>query len=141
MRLLFVVSHYYPYTGGVEYVVKSVAERLARRGHDVTVLCGESNIEKSREELVNSVHVVRWPVCAPGDAYYIPRMRHRLTDWLLSAVKDCDVVHFHNVHSVLAVYSLKVLKGSRVRKVLTPYYHDAGHTFLGGFCGGLALPC
>ena len=129
MKILFVSPRYNPHVGGVEYVVKSVAERLARRGHDVTVLCGESNTEKSCEELVNSVHVVRWPVYAPGDAYHIPRMRHRLKDWLLSAVKDCDVVHFHSVHSVLAVYSLRVLRGSRVHKVLTPYYHGAGHTF------------
>ncbi|MEM2425061.1 MAG: glycosyltransferase family 4 protein [Candidatus Bathyarchaeia archaeon] len=129
MKILFVSPRYHPHVGGVEYVVKSIAERLARRGYDVAVLCGEPDIEKSCEGLVNSVHVVRWPVYAPGDAYHIPRMRHRLKDWLLSAVKDCDVVHFHSVHSVLAVYSLRVLRGSRVRKVLTPYYHGAGHTF------------
>ena len=123
------VPRYYPHIGGVEYVVKSVAERLARRGHDVAVLCGEPDIEKSCEGLVNGVYVVRWPVYAPGDAYHIPMMRNRLKDCLLSAVKDCDVVHFHSVHSVLAVYSLRVLRGSRARKVLTPYYHGAGHTF------------
>ncbi|MEM0172804.1 MAG: glycosyltransferase, partial [Thermoproteota archaeon] len=44
MRLLYVVPRYYPNVGGVEYVVKSVAERLARRGHEVTVLCGEPGI-------------------------------------------------------------------------------------------------
>ncbi|MEM3546200.1 MAG: glycosyltransferase [Candidatus Bathyarchaeia archaeon] len=59
MKLLFIVSHYYPYTDGVEYVVKSVAERLARRGHDVTVLCGESSLSDLKEEWINDVHVVR----------------------------------------------------------------------------------
>ncbi|MEM3464868.1 MAG: glycosyltransferase family 4 protein [Candidatus Jordarchaeales archaeon] len=129
MKLLFVVSHYYPYTGGVEYVVKSVAERLAKRGHDVTVLCGESNIEKPCDDLVNSVFVVRWPVYAPGDAYYIPKMRHELKDRLLGIVKECDAVHFHSVHSVLAIFSLGVLSRSKARRVLTPYYHGTGHTF------------
>jgi len=29
MRILFVLATYYPHIGGVEYVVKSIAERLA----------------------------------------------------------------------------------------------------------------
>jgi len=41
MRLLFIAPGYHPRIGGVEYVVKSVAERLAKAGHDVTVLTGE----------------------------------------------------------------------------------------------------
>ncbi|MEM3713148.1 MAG: glycosyltransferase family 4 protein [Thermoproteota archaeon] len=128
MKLLFIVSHYYPYMGGVEYVVKSVAERLARKGHEVNVFCGEPGIGKPREEVVNGVSVVRWPVWSPGDAYHIPRMRSSLKRWLLGSVKDYDVVHFHSVHSVFTMYSLSVLRGSRVQKVLTPHYHGTGHT-------------
>ncbi len=128
MRVMFVVSHYYPYTGGVEYVVKSVAEELIKKGHNVTVLCGESSIDNTREEWINGVRVFRWPVRAPGDAYHIPRMRGKLKSWLLNAVKGCDVVHFHSIHSVLTVYSLDALKDCEVRKVLTPHYHGTGHT-------------
>ena len=51
-----------------------------RGGHDVTVLCGESSIDGPREEWINDVHVFRWPVWAPGDAYHIPRMRGKLRD-------------------------------------------------------------
>ncbi|MEM2293537.1 MAG: glycosyltransferase family 4 protein [Nitrososphaerota archaeon] len=123
------VPRYHPHIGGVEYVVKSVAERLAGRGHEVVVLCGESNIEKPCEELVNGVCVMRWPVYAPGDAYHVPRMRYMLKNWLLNTARESDVVHFHSVHSVLAMYSLRVLRDSRMRKVLTPYYHGTGHTF------------
>jgi len=133
MKIMFVVSHYYPYTGGVEYVVKSVAERLVKKGHDVTVLCGESSIDNPKEEWINGVHVFRWPVWAPGDAYHIPRIRGKLKSWLLNAVKECDVVHFHSVHSVLTVYSLGVLKNYEVRKVLTPHYHGTGHTTFRSF--------
>jgi len=128
MKTMFVVSHYYPYTGGVEYVVKSVAERLVEKGHDVTVLCGESSIDNPREEWINGVHVFRWPVWAPGDAYHIPRMRGQLKSWLLDAVREYEVVHFHSVHSVFTVYSLEALKDYRVHRVLTPYYHGTGHT-------------
>ena len=128
MNILFIVSHYYPYTGGVEYVVKSVAERLVRKGYNVSVLCGESSLRDPKEEWINDIHVVRWPVWAPGDAYYIPRGRDKLKSWLLESVKGCDVVHFHSVHSVFSIYSLEVLKDRGMHRVLTPYYHGTGHT-------------
>jgi len=123
-----VSPRYYPHVGGVEHVVKSVSERLVKKGHDVTVLCGEANIDNPREECINGVRVFRWPVWAPGDAYYIPRIRGKLKSWLLNAIKEYDVVHFHSIHSVFAVYSLHVLKDCGVRKILTPHYHGTGHT-------------
>jgi glycosyltransferase involved in cell wall biosynthesis len=126
--MLFVAPRYYPHVGGVEYVVKSVAERLVKKGHDVTVLCGRSSIDNPVEEWINGVHVYRWPAWAPRDAYHIPRMRDTLKSWLLNAVKGCDVVHFHSIHSVLTIHSLNVLKNCEARKVLTPYYHGTGHT-------------
>ncbi|MEM2960626.1 MAG: glycosyltransferase family 4 protein [Candidatus Bathyarchaeia archaeon] len=128
MKLLFVAPSYYPRIGGVEYVAKSVAERLVRRKHGVTVLCGDSSLKDPREEWVNGVLVVRWPVWSPGDAYHIPRLRKRLEGWLHEASKGCDVAHFHSVHSVLTIYSLKTLKDYGIRRVLTPYYHGTGHT-------------
>ncbi|MEM4977027.1 MAG: glycosyltransferase family 4 protein [Desulfurococcaceae archaeon] len=129
MKLLFVSPRYYPRIGGVEYVVKSVAERLARRGHEVTVLCGEPDIDNPREEWTNNVHVVRWPIWAPGGAYHFPRMRGALERWLLDTARESDVVHLHSVHSVFTVYSLSVLRNSGVHRVLTPHYHGTGHTF------------
>ncbi len=128
MKLLYVAPRYYPSVGGVEYVVKSVAERLALRGHGVTVLCGEPGIGEPREEWINGVRVVKWPVWAPGGAYHFPRMRSALEQWLLNTARDSDVVHFHSVHSVLTVYCLNVVKRLGVRRVLTPYYHGTGHT-------------
>jgi glycosyltransferase involved in cell wall biosynthesis len=125
---MFVASHYYPYIGGVEYVVKSVAERLVRKGYEVAVLCGEPNIKNPKEEWINGVHVFRWPVWAPGDAYHIPRIRSKLKSWLLNVIKEYDVVHFHSIHSLFTVYSLHVLKHCGVRRILTPHYHGTGHT-------------
>jgi glycosyltransferase involved in cell wall biosynthesis len=128
MNLLFISPSYYPYVGGVEYVVKSVAERLVKKGHDVAVLCGEPSSNSPREEYVNGVHVFRWPVWSPGDAYHIPKMMGKLKNWLLNTAKRCDVIHIHSIHSVLTVYSLDVLKDCKVYKVLTPHYHGTGHT-------------
>jgi glycosyltransferase involved in cell wall biosynthesis len=70
MRILFIAPSYYPHIGDVEYVVKSVAERLAKAGHEVTVVAGEPNTDKSYEEVVNGVRVV--------EAYL-----HLVNPWLL----------------------------------------------------------
>ncbi|MEM1830767.1 MAG: glycosyltransferase family 4 protein [Thermosphaera sp.] len=129
MRALFVVPRYYPHIGGVEYVVKSVAERLAEKGHEVTVLCGEPGIDNPREEWINNVHVVRWPIWAPGNAYHFPRSTSKLRNWLLNNKNTYDVIHFHSVHSVFTMYSLSILRNSGVHRVLTPHYHGTGHTF------------
>jgi len=44
LKILYVSPGYYPRIGGVEYVVKSVAERLVRMRHEVIVLAGEPDI-------------------------------------------------------------------------------------------------
>jgi len=128
MRILFIAPSYYPHIGGVEYVVKSVAERLARAGHEVTVVAGEPNTDKPYEEVVNGVRVVRWPVWSPGNAYHIPRKRGELGKFLKELTRQADVIHVHSVHSVFSMYSLRVIKRMGVRVVVTPYYHGTGHT-------------
>jgi len=133
MRLLFITPGYYPRIGGVEYVVKSVVERLAKAGHDVTVLAGEPGIDKPFEEEVNRVRVIRWPVWSPGNAYHFPRRRSELEKLLKGLARSCDVIHVHSVHSVLSIYSLNIVKGLSVKIVVTPYYHGTGHTVVRRF--------
>jgi 1,2-diacylglycerol 3-alpha-glucosyltransferase len=128
MNIAFVAPRYHPHIGGVEYVVKSVAERLNRMGHDVAVLAGEPEVERPREEVVGGVRVVRWPTWSPGDAYHVPRLRGELRRVLLELARYADVIHVHSVHSIISMYALGVVKGLSVRVVVTPYYHGTGHT-------------
>jgi 1,2-diacylglycerol 3-alpha-glucosyltransferase len=128
MRILQIVPLYHPHIGGVEYVAKSIAERLGRMGHDVTVLAGEPEVERPREEVVGDVRVVRWPTWSPGDAYHVPRLRGELRRVLLELARWADVIHVHSVHSIISMYALGVVKGLGVRVVVTPYYHGTGHT-------------
>lgn len=130
MKILFVSPRYYPYIGGVEYVVKSIAERLTRLGHEVTVLSGDPRIRVKREEELNGVYVIRWPTYTPGDAYYIPRRISSFTNMVKELVKSHDVLHIHNVHTVLLYFVWKSLKDKRsdIKVCITPYYHGKGHT-------------
>jgi len=103
MRILYVSPTYYLRIGGMEYVVKSVAERLAKAGHEVAVLTGEPGIGKPIDEEVNGIRVIRWPTWAPGGAYHIRRQRSRLESTLRELLRSVDVIHIHSIHAVLPV--------------------------------------
>jgi glycosyltransferase involved in cell wall biosynthesis len=133
MRILFIAPSYHPHIGGVEYVVKSVAERLAKAGHVVTVVAGEPSIDRPCEEVVNGVRVARWPIWSPGNAYHITRKRGELEKFSKELAREVDVVHVHSVHSIFTVYAGLVIPGSNIssRIVTTPHYYGTGHTFVG----------
>ncbi|MDK2876584.1 MAG: hypothetical protein PWQ22_994 [Archaeoglobaceae archaeon] len=90
------------------------------------------NGERALEEEINKVHVIRWPVFSPKNAYHIPRRRKEL----LTLLNDfrCDVTHVHNAHSVFPVWCGLNVKASKL--VFTPHYHGEAHTFLEEFFGG-----
>jgi glycosyltransferase involved in cell wall biosynthesis len=130
MRILFIAPSYYPHIGGVEYVVKSVAERLAKAGHEVVIIAGEQGADKPYEDVVDGVKVVRWPVWSPGNAYHIPRKRGDLEKLLKELARQVDAVHIHSVHSIFTVYAgLAIADNSSSLKVaVSPHYHGTGHT-------------
>jgi glycosyltransferase involved in cell wall biosynthesis len=139
MRILFIAPSYYPHIGGVEYVVKSDAERLARAGHEIVVVAGEPSTDKPREDIVEGVRVIRWPVWSPRNAYYIPRKRSELEELLKGLARQVDVVHVHSVHSVFVVLSSLLIASDigSLKVVVTPHYHGTGHSFIRRFCGFL----
>ena len=132
MRMVYVTPSYSPRIGGVEYVAKSVAERLAKMGHEVTVVTGEPGAEKPREEEINGVRVIRWPTWAPSGAYHIPKKRDQLRNLLQKLLNDADAVHVHSAHAVLTVWAAAAARriNPDVRIVFTPHYHGTGHSAL-----------
>ena len=128
--ILYVVSHYYPYIGGVEYVVKSVAERLVKiKGYEVTVLAGSPHQDHPVTENINNVEVIRWPTFSPADAYHFPRKRDEFKKVLGKLVSNADIVHVHSAHSILSVMSGLLAKklGSSVKLIASLHYHGGGH--------------
>jgi glycosyltransferase involved in cell wall biosynthesis len=132
MKILLATPSYYPNIGGVEYVVKSIAERLAALGHETTVVTGDPKADKPREEEINGVHVIRWPTWAPSGAYHIPHMRSQLRNLLRKLLNDADAVHIHSAHAVLTVWAAATARriNPDVRIVFTPHYHGTGHSAL-----------
>jgi len=132
LKILLVSPRYIPYIGGVEYVVKSIAERLAKIGHEVTVLTGEPNTKQVREEFINNVKVIRWPTWTIREAYHIPKMRTKLIFTLKKLIREIDVIHVHSAHAVLPVYiGIKVKElNPDVKLIFSPHYHAHGHTLI-----------
>ena len=66
MRILHITPHYYPAMGGSDIHIKEISERLARRGHDVTVLTmnswgvSEPDGRLKDAEVINDVKVNRF---------------------------------------------------------------------------------
>lgn len=126
MKIVMASPNYYPYVGGVEYVVKSVAERLAKQGHDVWVIAGDKNTTKPKTENINGVKVMRWPV----GAYCIPKSQNKFESTIKKLTVNTDVVHAHSYHTLFIYYVWKAWFSNfreRVRFIVTGHYHGTGH--------------
>jgi glycosyltransferase involved in cell wall biosynthesis len=55
MKLLLCCESYWPYRGGVQEVMRQIAERLVRRGHDVTVATSRHRLRKAN--VINGVKI------------------------------------------------------------------------------------
>ena len=59
MKVLFVLEHYYPYIGGAEMLFQLLAESLAAKSYEVTVLTTRFKNTLVKEEIYNGVNIVR----------------------------------------------------------------------------------
>ena len=131
MNILYITPTYHPHIGGVEYVVKSIAERLARQGHSITVLTGEPETNKPVQEQINKVNIIRWPTWTHNNAYHIPKQRENLKEQLRKLAANTDVIHIHNIHAIISIWTAKQIlksKNNHGKLVITPHYHGTGHT-------------
>ncbi len=62
MKILVTLTYYYPHWTGLTAYAKRLAEGLAQRGHDITVLTSQYLPELEREEFYNGVRIVRLPI-------------------------------------------------------------------------------
>ncbi len=91
MRILHLSKYYHPYRGGIEKVIKELAESALYQGHQVTVICSSESAQK-KVEMVNGVRVIRLPQW--GTLFSQP-----LTPSIFWGVQkefqEADVVHLH----------------------------------------------
>mgnify|MGYP000044055294 FL=1 len=114
MRIVHVCHHYWPVVGGIENVVKALAESMARLGHEVHVVASTYGAGgRPREEVVNGVYVHR--VKAVRLRY--PDLTYPL-DHPASVLRNADVVHGHSQNSLFTVKIIEKAKKLGVKTVM-----------------------
>jgi len=126
---VYITPRYYPHLGGVEYVVRNFAERLASRDNDVTVITGEPNTGKTVAEEINKVEVIRIPTYAPREAYHVPKDRQTISRVLK---EHFDILHTHSIHAAISLLPLRINESTRPswKVVMTMHFSTPGYTFL-----------
>jgi glycosyltransferase involved in cell wall biosynthesis len=106
MRIVHIHHHYWPVIGGLENVVKALAEGMAKLGHEVHVVASTYGAEgRPREEAVNGVHVHRVRSVRLG----YPDLTYPL-EYPTHLLKSADVVHGHSQNSLFTVKMVEKAK-------------------------------
>jgi glycosyltransferase involved in cell wall biosynthesis len=87
MKILFILELYYPNIGGIEKLFKSLAETLARQGHEVTVITTRFRKDLPVRETLNGVKIRRLKFSS----------RFLFTFFgifgMLKEARHCDIIH------------------------------------------------
>ncbi len=92
MKILATLTYYYPHWTGLTAVARYIAEGLAARGHQVTVLTSRFRRDLPPLETVNGVRVVRLPTIARVSRGMV-MPTYPLAAWQL--IRSHDIVQFH----------------------------------------------
>ena len=122
MNIIFTCHTYYPNHDGVQFVTQYLAEGLAKKGHNVTILtnCNEKR-ENNKIEFHNKVRIIRIyaytkytihhgekkkylkiikKLCNKSDVIVNVCTQCALTDWLLKDLKNINIPKVLYLHSI-----------------------------------------
>ena len=118
LKILIILLYYYPHSTGLTHYVRMLAEELARRGHQVTVVasCHSRELPLGESEL-NGVRVVRlWAPIALSRGRIMPTY-----PWAINRLlREHDVV---NIHVPLLETALVAFLAGRAGIKLIPTHH------------------
>ncbi|MEW6233205.1 MAG: glycosyltransferase family 4 protein [Chloroflexota bacterium] len=118
MRILLALTYYRPHISGLTIYGQRLAQALAARGHQVTVLTSHYAKELPYEEAVDGVRIVRVPVLFRiSKGVIMPGFP--LTAWKLINSSDVVSVHLPQLEGGLLAFMCRFL--ARKKTVLT--YH------------------
>lgn len=119
MKILVVLTYYHPHISGFTLYAEHLAEGLAARGHQVTVLASRHRDDLPRDEVRNGVRVVRVPVAfRVSKGPIMPTFPSTL--WRLAGEHDAVNIHLPQFEAGLA----SVLSRVRGRPVILTYHCD-----------------
>lgn len=127
-KLLIFTAHYLPYVGGLENHVAGIAERLSKKGYQVTIFT--SNIPKTKElEVVNpNLRIIRYPAFHVIENYPVPKLWSKK---YRSYIKQLKNEGYDIVMSRTRFFFSSFLAYLFARKTKTKYVHvEHGNSFV-----------
>lgn len=108
LKILMLLLYYHPHPTGLTYYAQLVAEGLARRGHQVTVLVAQHTTETPLgESTLNGVRVIRlWAPIRISRGFIMPTYPW----WLYRLMREHDVLNIHTpmFESALAAFVARI---------------------------------
>jgi len=118
MKIVHVHHHYYPVIGGIERAIQSLAEELAKMGHEVHVVTSRFGAEnRPKEEVINGVYVHR----VKALRLRFPDLTYPL-EHVEEVLRDADIVHGHSQNSL---FTVKIVEKAKSLGVKTAMYFMA----------------
>ena len=120
VKILICLLYYLPHRTGMQLYIERVSEELARRGHEVTILCARHKPELPTEEVINGVRIVRlWAPPIPISRGMVmpsyPYAAYQL-------IRQHDVVSIHT--PMLETALLSLLARMAGRKIVATHHGD-----------------
>lgn len=117
MKILVALTYYYPHWTGLTAYAKRLAEGMAQRGHEITVLTSQFLPELKREENFNGVRIVRLPTLTRmSRGVIMPQFLGALN----GLAKENDLLQ---VHTPMLETNLVTRVGLRQRKPVVITHH------------------
>ena len=101
MKILQIGKYYPPRYGGIETVLETLSESLARRGHTVTVICANDKFSTEIQKK-NGVRVIR--LACLGALFSQPIVPGLLL-YLIRESATADIVHIHSPNPLAEFFS------------------------------------
>ncbi len=107
MKILFWSELYAPKIGGIETIVRLIAEALVRAGHEAAVICNREPATLAAEEVINGVRVFRLGVERALARKDLPAFAGACREMSrLRAEFQPDVEHVHTLGSLLVAFQM-----------------------------------
>lgn len=131
MRILLVNYMETTAPGGINKVVREIAENLAKKGHQITVL-QQNPMDLAREELLDGFRLIR--VGSNFDKYFYgwsPTIYMHLKKYI-DAINP-DIVHVHGYHTLFSFHVINAIRKIAPNSVIIFSPHlDTVSSILGG---------
>jgi glycosyltransferase involved in cell wall biosynthesis len=103
MKVLMVISQFYPIIGGAEKQAQILAEKLIEKGVDVNIVTGWWNFGTPQKEIITGIRIFRnfscWGMWGINGIRTLGRLAYMasLVIYLLTRKREYDIIHVHQV--------------------------------------------